>query len=446
MKQTIVRACLLLMAAIVVTAQDYAAKAREYLKAQETVNGFSGSVLLAKNGSIILNTGVGLASRELNVPNGPDTKFRLGSITKQFTATSIMLLEQRSKLNVTDLISKYIPDAPEAWKDVTVHHLLCHQSGIPSYTNDPAYGRNMFKPMPLPELIGGFRGKPLEFAPGSQFKYDNSGYVLLGDIIERVSGEKYEEFLNKNIFEPLKMSNSGYDHFETILPNRAAGYSKQGARFRNAAYLDMSQPHAAGSLYSTVNDLALWDAALYTDKVLPQAVLNRMFTPNKSGYGYGWTIAEEAGMKLIGHGGGINGFSTFIGRIPQDRSLMLVLSNVQQANASGVARDLGALIHDRPYDVPKVRQQISMTNEAFDAFVGTYQLSPAFSIRVYREGNRFLTQAPNQPPSEIFPETPNSFFLKVVEAQITFERDAGGKVTQMILRQGGRSQPGKRIE
>jgi CubicO group peptidase (beta-lactamase class C family) len=426
--------------------QEFSATAIDYLKAQEAVNGFSGTVLVARDGKALLRTGIGPANRELGVPNRPETKFRLGSITKQFTATAVMMLEQRGKLKVDDTIDKHIPNAPEAWKRVTVHHLLNHTSGIPSYTSQPNYRKDMVLPLGLPDLIGRFRDKPLDFEPGSDYRYNNSGYALLGDIIQRVSGESYEEFLKKNIFDPLAMKDTGYDHWDTILENRASGYSRIAGRFTNALYLDMSQPYAAGALYSTVDDLWIWDRALYTDKVLPQAVLQRMFTPGRSNYGYGWGISKESGREQIGHGGGINGFSTVITRTPASKTLVVVLSNLEQANAGRIGRDLDAILHGEKFETPKIRTQIPMRPETFDAYVGKYELRPGFQIVTSREGNRFLAQPTGQAKVEIFPESETKFFLRVTDAQITFQKSPDGKVTGLVLNQNGREQPGKRIE
>lgn len=423
-----------------------AAKAEEFLKAHQDVNQFSGTVLAARNGQVVLRKGVGMANREWSIANTPETKMRLGSITKQFTAACILILEQQKKLSVEDTIDKHLPDAPEAWKKVTIHHLLSHTGGVPSYTNDPAYGKNKFRPMPLPDLVALFRGKPLEFEPGSQWKYSNSGYALLGDIIQRASGMSYEAFLRKHILDPLGMKNSGYDHWHDILPNRAAGYSKRGDEIRNADYLDMSQPHAAGALYSTVDDLYLWDRALYTDKVLPQAVRDRMFTPVKSNYAYGWTVGMAGGRKMVGHGGGIDGFSTMIMRMPEDQGAVIVLSNLQQANAQQVAMGLAAMLYDAPYQTPKVRKEITLSPSIYDKYVGVYELAPNFRLTVKRDGSRLITQATGQPPIEVFPESETKFFLKVVDAQLTFVPGADGTASQVILHQGGRDMPAKRVE
>lgn len=337
-----------------VTAQnapDLAAKANAYIKAA----GIQGSVLLAKNGKVILAKGYGLANMELDVPNTPATIFRLGSITKQFTAAAVLQLQEKGKLNVSDLISKYIPDTPAAWNSVTIRHLLTHTSGIPSYTDEIGYQAHMREQSgPPPEFINRFRDRPLEFLPGERFHYDNSGYFLLGVIVEQVSGMKYEDYLRKNIFEPLQMTSTGYDWPATILKDRASGYSKSAdGKQINAEFLDMGQPYAAGSLYSTVLDLYKWDRALYTTRVLSAQSIEAAFTPGKFDwaegikYGYGWGIAQVHGHKTVGHGGGINGFSTVIWRAIEEDAVSIVLSNSDAGSNVGKAgKELLELVLD----------------------------------------------------------------------------------------------------
>src|SRR6185295_430961 len=216
---------------------------------------FNGTVLLSRSGRVVLEKGYGMANFEWDVPNTPSTKFRLGSITKQFTSMAIMQLEERGLLKVQDPIGKYLTDYPKPVADrVTIHHLLTHSSGIPSYTGLPDYGPRMATTSTIAEMIARFKDLPLEFEPGSSYRYDNSGYFLLGAIIEKVGGKPYDVFLQDNIFAPLGMHDSGYDRSTSVLKNRASGYTRGPRGLENAAYLDMGQPYAAGSLYSTVKD------------------------------------------------------------------------------------------------------------------------------------------------------------------------------------------------
>jgi D-alanyl-D-alanine carboxypeptidase len=424
-------------------------RVEEYLRAEAAVNGFSGTVLLARAGKPLVAKGYGLANAEWNIANTPQTKFRLGSITKQFTAMAVLRLEQEGKLKVQDPICQHLTPCPDTWKDITIHHLLTHTSGIPSYTNTPAYQTSMMVPKTIEQMVAGFRDLALEFAPGSQFKYNNSGYFLLGVLLERVTGQSYERVLAERIFAPLGMRESGYDRAAAILPMRASGYSRQGSDLTNAPYLDMVQPYSAGALYSTVGDLLKWDQALYTDRLLPTAARTVMFTPFKGDYAYGWLVPPPSpqtfGRRQFAHGGGINGFSTMIIRLPDENVTAIVLANVQQTPTGRIARDLLAILLGQPYKVTVARTVAKVDPASYDKYVGRYQLAPTFILTVTREGDRLMTQATGQQKLELFPESETKFFLKVVDAQVTFGADDRGTVTHLILHQGGKDQKAIRM-
>lgn len=294
--------------------------------------GFTGAVLIAHQGEVLLSEGYGLADRDQNIPNTPQTRFRLGSITKQFTAMAILILQTQGKLSVQDRICDYIVDCPSAWEAITIHRLLVHTSGIPDFTALPDYRSTRATPSPPEQTITRFKDLPLDFPPDLGWRYSNSGYVLLGYIIEQVSGQSYEAFLQEYIFDPLNLSNTGYDHNANGL---AVGYNDKYSNLP-ADFIDMSIPFAAGALYSTVEDLYAWDQALYTDQLISQDELEQMFYPQAvipngdevwATYGYGWFIGTEYGRTIIFHAGGIEGFSTIIARYPEDQVTFIVLSN-----------------------------------------------------------------------------------------------------------------------
>ncbi len=426
-------------------AQDIAAKVDEYIAAHMKVNQFSGSLLIAKDGKVLVAKGYGLANREWDIQNTPQTKFRLGSITKQFTSMSILLLEERGKLATTDSICKFLEPCPAAWQPVTIHHLLTHTSGIPSYTNQPEYVKTMAHAKTKEQMVAGFRDMPLEFPVGDRFKYDNSGYFLLGMIIEKVSGQDYAAFLRANIFDPLGMQDTGYDTAAALLPRRAAGYSRDGDSVANAPYVDMGQPYAAGSLYSTVEDLYKWDQALEARKLLSAASYQKLWTPFKNNYAYGWALPPGP-RKSISHGGGINGFSTDIARYPDDKAVIIVLSNLESAGASRMGRDLSAILFGQPYQLPQLRVVAKVDPKIYDSYAGKYELAPSFAITVTREGDKLMMQATGQSKIEVFPESETKFFLRVVDAQVTFVKDEAGKVTHLILHQGGANQRANKVE
>lgn len=306
----------------VVYGQDKIDKLDDLMELYGKYGLFNGSVLVAENGKVIYKKGMGMANMEWDIPNAPDTKHRLGSITKQFTAALILQLVAEGKLKLDEPITAYLPDYPKAnGNKITLHHLLTNTSGIPNYTSFPKFFEERSRnPYTVGEFVKVFGDSTLQFVPGETFAYSNSGYFLLGAIIEKVTGESYEEQLEKRIFTPLKMNNSGFDHHENILKKRATGYQKLGAGYQNSPYLDMSIPYAAGSLYATIEDLYLWDQALYTDQILNKESKDLMFAkyiPAFGGhYGYGWNMVRRPkgnskdSVETIGNGGGINGFNT----------------------------------------------------------------------------------------------------------------------------------------
>jgi CubicO group peptidase (beta-lactamase class C family) len=430
------------------TAQsDAAAKMDAVAKAYAEKKGFMGSVLVAKSGTVLFEKSYGMADLEWDVPNTPDAKFRLGSITKQFTATAILQLQEKGKLSVDDPITKYVEGAPEAWKGITIHHLLTHTSGIPSYTDSPDFPKPKFMRIPLSplEIVMLSKDKPLEFQPGEKWKYDNTGYVLLGYIIEKVSGEKYGEYLKKHVFDPLDMKDSGYDWSRTVLKHRASGYQWGGASYLNAEYLDMSLPHAAGSLYSTVRDLYRWDRSLYTEKALSKKSLDRMFTPVKNDYAYGWFVTHGKDRTRITHGGGINGFSTIITRYPEQQAVVIVLSNVENGDPNGVATRLANILFDEPVQLPWDRKEVSVDPKVLDRYPGTYDLG-AIKIDVTAEDGKLFIHPTGQPKMQLFAQSENSFFLKVVDATFDFVLGPDGKAKEMITHQGGADKTGPRIK
>lgn len=426
-------------------------KVDDLLAAHVKVNGFTGSVLLASKGQPVFAKGVGYANVEWQIPNTTKTKFRIGSMTKQFTSMLVMQLREQGKIKLEDSVCVYVTPCPDAWKPVTIHHLLTHTSGIPTYTAIPSWQAANMVPKTIEQMVAIFRDLPLQWIPGEKYAYDNSGYFLLGVVIEKAAGKKYEQALQEVILTPLGMTDTGYDWSKTIIPRRASGYSGRGASMENAPALDMQQPYAAGALYSTVEDLLKWDQALYTDRLLPAAARQLMWTPFKENYAYGWIVLEPVpamfgGYRRVFHTGGINGFASVIVRLPEPNVTVIVLANNDRANASSVARDVAAIYYGQPYTIPAERTAVTLDPAVLDRYVGKYELAPGFVITLTREGNSLMAQATGQGKFEIFPASETSFFAKVTELTVTFVKDTDGKVTQFMLTQGGATRPAKRIE
>lgn len=347
-------------------AQTKADKINELLSLYSKYDQFTGTALVTENGQIIYKKGFGLANMEWKIPNQPNTKFRLGSITKQFTALAILQLVEQGKLKLDVPISTYLPDYSKTNGDkITIHQLLTHTAGIPNYTSFPNFFPDISRNPYTPEVfIKTFADLPLQFKPGEKFAYSNSGYFVLGYIIEKVTGKTYEQYLQENIFTPLKMINSGYDHHSDIIENRATGYERNGKAYVNSRYIDMSLPYAAGSLYSTVEDLYLWDQALYSEKLLSAKYRDLLFgkyipAGPPSYYGYGWSIEDinigesDEKVQIVEHGGGINGFNTLITRIPLSKDLIVLLNNTGGASLNEMCHAIRAILYDKPYDMPK---------------------------------------------------------------------------------------------
>jgi CubicO group peptidase (beta-lactamase class C family) len=322
---------------------------------------FNGSVLVAEGSEVLLKKGYGYANFEWEIPCTPDTKFRLGSITKQFTSMLVMRQVEQGRIGLDDDISKYLPNYPkQQGEKVTVRQLLNHTSGIPNYTEvrNPRDPREARIPWPLDSLLNVFSTLPLDFEPGTKWKYSNSGYVLLGAILEKVTGRTYERLLQDQILSPLGMKNSGYDHTAPILKRRAAGYERTGG-VQNAEYLDMSIPYAAGAMYSTVEDLLTWDRTLYTEKLLSEKSKAEYFRPGLSNYAFGWVVRNMAAGKgpdsvwTISHGGGINGFNTVIVRVPAKRQLIVFLNNTGGAPLQEMVTGVLGILYDKPYAEPR---------------------------------------------------------------------------------------------
>jgi len=399
---------------------------------------FMGTVLVAQDGKIVLDKGYGFANLEWDVPNTPTTKFRLGSLTKQFTATSILLLEERGKLKIEDPVKKYMPDAPAAWDKITIFHLLTHTSGIPSFTGFPDYDSREAQAITPEKLVEWFRDKPLEFEPGTKWNYSNSGYVLLGYLIEKISGQSYAEFVQQNIFTPLGMKDSGYDSNSAIIPHRSAGYAPGKSGPVNAGFVHMSIPFSAGALYSTTEDLLRWEQGLFGGKVLTAASLAKMTTPFKQDYAFGLGVTTNNGHKTIWHNGGIQGFNTSLAYFPDDKLVVAVLANLNGPFAEQIGANLAKVVHGEKVVLPTERKEIKVSPEILKQYVGTYELTPKFSLAITLEDGQLTSQGTNQGKVPMYAESETMFFLKLVDAQIEFVKNEKGEVTNLVLHQNGR--------
>ncbi len=499
--------------------------------------------LVAKGGKVIYRKAFGMANLELQVPMKPEHIFEIGSITKQFTAVGILMLEEEGKLSVNDPVTKWIENYPTHGYTITLHHLLTHISGIKSYTGLEKWTKVWRQDMKPMEMIDLFKNEPMDFAPGEKWSYNNSAYFMLGYIIEKASGMPYPDFVEKRIFQPLGLKNTYYGSMSRVIANRASGYQKNET-FVNAEYLSLTQPYAAGSIMSTVDDLLAWNTAIHAGKLVKKETLAKAFVDPKlnngkyTHYGYGWGLNDINGSLTYEHSGGIFGYLSNGIYLPKEDVYVIVLSNCNCNPPSEISTRMAAHVIGKPYpvtaasvkldeaylkslvgvydfedestryitykdgqlysqraggsqfkilardkfnfffeigftelqfvadktgikdvlfkdrrDVIKgrktdkpvpVRIETVVPEDLLNTYAGVYEIQPGFNLTMTVEGGHLMSQATGQQKFELFAESPTKFFLKVVDAQVEFIKDAEGKVNSLFLYQNGRKIEGKR--
>jgi len=414
------------------------------------------SVLVSKNGEIIYEKGFGYADIGNKVPITPDTKFRIGSITKQFTAAAILKLQEEGKISVTDKLSKFIPDFPRG-DEVTIHHLLTHTSGIHSYTDQPNFQKYVTLSIKPKSLVDSIKTRPYDFNPGDRWLYNNSGFFILGYIVETISGKSLGEYLSETFFKPLGMNSTGIYSTTLLLDNEAYGYSIENGKIIKALNWDMSWAGGAGALYSTVRDLYTWNEAIFNGKVLKEESLKAAFTPvvlnnkEKSDYGYGWVFQDFRGYKIISHGGGLHGFQSALGRQPEQKITVTVLCNSTPppdginptANAESIFE---YLLWKDMQKQSSFGSDLVVDESTLKSYVGRYDYGQGAVLIVTLDGKQLNAQMTGQPMFPIFPSSKNEFNWKVVEAKVKFETDENGNVTNVIHYQGGQQLVAKKLK
>lgn len=437
---------LLLASTLTLFAQSSVQKMDELVTAYVTTNKFNGTVLVAQKGKVIFEKGYGLKNAKDSVSNTVNTIFQLGSVTKQFTAVIILKLAEQKKLSVTDKLNKYFPGFP-AGDSITIRELLSHTSGIYNYTEDARFMQTRaVRPATQETMLALFRDKALNFTPGTKYSYSNSGYLLLGYIIQKVTGKPYEQVVRELIFQPLTMSHSGFDFTNLKSPDKATGYTNFSEKMKvQAGIVDSSVSFAAGAMYSTVGDLQKWHNGLQQYKIINKASTDAAYTPVLSNYGYGWSVDTLYGQKIVEHGGGIFGFNTHIARLPGDDVVVIILNNMNVGGLEGVARGLLAVLYNKAYEIPKSKNVISVPAEILQQYVGEYQLTPNFTMKITLVNNALKVLPTGQRAFDLYAESENVFFMKEVEASATFIKAADGTIERMDWKQGGRVQQGKKI-
>lgn len=428
-------------------AQSTQAKLDELLTAYSKINKFNGTALVAQKGKILLEKGYGMKDANLSLTNDVNTIYQIGSVTKQFTAAVILHLEEQNKLSIKDKLSKYFPDFANGNK-ITIENLLTHTSGIYNYTNDSTFMANeITHNYTRDKMIALFKNKPLDFEPGAKWSYSNSGYSMLGYIIEKVTNKSYEQVVHEIILEPLHMNHSGFDFTHLKSADKAIGYFVLNGNIKAVApIVDSTVSFSAGALYSTVEDLYKWDRSIYSNTILKPESWKTALTPYKDKYGYGWLIDTLYNRQVTMHSGGIHGFNSNMFRMPQDEIVIILLNNKRNPTLNEITKGLAAILLDQKYEIPKENVALTVPESILQSYVGEYELAPTFKIIVRIENGNLKAQATGQPAFDLFAKSESSFFLKVVDAQVEFFKGEDGKIDHLILYQNGATIPGKKIK
>jgi CubicO group peptidase (beta-lactamase class C family) len=427
---------ILLLLPFALSAQkNYTQLLEKYMDAEMKFKGFTGAVLVMKQNKVLLKKGYGFADREWNIPNTPETKFRIGSITKQFTAACILQLAEQGKLSLDDKLSKFIPSFPKG-DSVTIHMLLNHTSGIANYTAQKEFLNLATVSLTKDSMIAFIKSRPFSFSPGTKFQYTNSGYFLLGYIVEKVSGQSYSDYVQQNIFNKIGMKNSGADKLDSVLSMRARGYNSNKKKISNADFISLEWPFSAGILFSTVEDLYKWDRSLYGTTILSNASKQKMFTPGKSNYGYGFIIDSMQKHARIWHNGGIPGFISNISRYINDDVCVIVLANTEviQNNTlpitDVIAEGLASIVFDLPVETPYEHKEVKIDPSILDKYVGKY--NAGLTLEVIKKDNKLYRHRDGSPDIELKPESNTKFFYAdESNRQLEFELDKAGNVIKI---------------
>lgn len=409
---------------------------------------FMGAVLVAKGPDILLDKGYGKAVVEWNLLNSPDVKFRIGSMTKQFTAALVLLEQEEGKLSVGDPIRKYLPDSPAEWDKITIGDLLHHTSGVPNFIFDKRYFEWRMVSRTPAEEVELFKDKPLNFTPGTQWEYSNSNYTLLGMILERVTGRRYVDLLQERILTPLGMKDSGLDNDDLILLGRAEGYQPGPKGIVPVRSLSMSVGWSTGSMYSTTGDLLRWERGLFGGKVLSVSSLKQMITATRGSYGCGVFVNRKDDMEVVEHGGSIDGFNSYMIYVPSRDIAVIALSNVSGDAPDKMAAKLLDVTLGKAVTLAKQRVTVPIAKGELAKFVGEFQISAQLSLNITASDEGLVVLATGQAPLQFSYEGNINghpqFFTRAMDAQIEFIPDATGHVSTLVLHLSGSAMPGKR--
>jgi CubicO group peptidase (beta-lactamase class C family) len=451
---------------------DIAAQIDRYLTARTGLGRFNGVALVALDGKVILRKGYGFADIEKRIPFAPETRQEVASITKMFTSMSALMLRDKGKLKLEESICVYLDDptdrCPDAWKPVTVQNLMRHTSGIPDYEEklelfSPKHIEFMVKPNATDIIYADAKKLPLDFKPGEKFNYSNTGYIVLAHIVEKVSGQPYYKFVEKNILKPAGMASSGMMNYLKPPASLAAGYSGQnvgwekflpgfsvtGIGYKKVPQISLESPAGDAALYSTVDDLYKWSVIMDgNSKLVSAKTAQEVFTPGLEGYGYGWFIDNPPFGKRYSHTGGLPGYVTDFTKLPDKNLTVIVFSNIESVRLSRARRDVIAIALGQPWDMPVSGKVVTLTADQCKNLLGEFKLADGALVKIAKEENKdwpITAQVPKQYTAGLIPLSPTEFYMPLAEGRVTFTLDEQGRAVKVNLHYSGEDRIGERI-
>lgn len=401
-------------------AQTYEKRIDSLIQKAIRLNRFNGSVLVCKNGRVVYEKAFGYQDAAKKIPNTVNTVYLIGSTTKEFTAGVILKLIEQNKLSLDDKLSKYFPDFKRG-NEITIKHLLTHSSGIYEILRDTNAVKESTKPRTKERTLSFFKDKPLDFDPGTQYSYCNSGYILLGLIIEKVTHHSYEQVVRDLILKPLGMTHSGFDFAGLKSKHKAVGYTKYTQIIKQpSAIWDSTATFSAGSLYSTVGDLNRWHQGVLNHKAYSAASLEKATTPFLEGYGLGCWIDTIYGKKVVSHGGNILGFTGYYGRIQEEDVCVIILNNIFNHQIETIGQSILAILYNKPY---AYFDELKLTPAELDTYVGHYDVNANYQVKITRDENHLFIQRNSQPKIEIYAYKKDAFFQKDDDIRIAFQNN-----------------------
>jgi CubicO group peptidase (beta-lactamase class C family) len=425
-----------------VQAQQYERKIDSLIQKAIRLNRFNGSVLVCKNGKIIYEKAFGYQDVGKKILNTSKTIYQIGSTTKEFTAGVILKLAESKQLSLDDKLSKYFPDF-ERGNEITIKHLLTHTSGIFEILRDTNAVKESTRPRSKERMQSFFMNKPLDFDPGTKYSYCNSGYILLGFIIEKVTHKAYEQVVREFILDPLGMTHSGFDFAGLQSPNKAIGYIKYTQTTKEISIpWDSTATYSAGSLYSTVEDIYRWHQGVLNYKIYNKLSLEKTTTPFLEGYGMGCWIDTIYGKKVVSHGGNILGFTGYYGRIQEEDVCIIILNNIFNHQIETIGQSILAILYNKPYSY---FDELKLTSAALDKYVGNYDINRNYQVKISRDEDHLFMQRNSQPKIEVYCYKENAFFQKDDDIRIAFKSE-NGQVTKIIITEGLSTKRGDKIK